>query len=769
MTVPRRQLDILASVLIGTLLSLSVTLCMLDALDLPLRPWVILAFGAGAAVWCALLVWNRPARCLAFVLGAGAAFCLLRFGDALFHIRSLVRAAAGILAEGEGSLMEGDMALRAILALLFSVIGFGLSRLQGGVYPAATICAAMALIGWRLSFRLTPLYAAPGALSLVLMYANAGEKRTGYWRALPLAAVITAIALICTPLSRPTWQPLSDAAERIRQMFEDYFFFTEARTAYSLAADGYQVMGERLGGPASPREGLVMEVETDEKLLLRGSVRRTYTGVSWSDGGVNSRYLYLDPTRLSTRDSVFSTRFNDFLPGHTRQVSVTFLSDGISTLFVPCRLVDLRLPIEVAAYYNDLGDVFITRGVLEGDRYDMTLFVPEHGDSMRQALLETQGREDRGYDNAQNGYLALPRGISQRVYALAEEITKDAPTPYDAALAIRDHLLRNYRYNPEVDYPPVNRDFVSWFLLDAREGYCSYFATAMTVLCRMAGLPARYVEGYQVTPNDTGVTQVRGSDAHAWVEVYFSGAGWLPFDPTPGYDWTAPDGPSPMPTPQPEGEDDQGQDDQSQEPEPTPTPEPDGGEPTPEPESDEEEQSEPTPPPEEPHSSPTPPPEPPENIDPPTTPPDPPRRHFPWWLVILLALLFAGVLLWRRLTATDPFRRARRLRDGDSQLMYWYLTLNRMLQICGFTPSSGQTPASFAEALKGSGPWSGDYTAFIQALCQRRYGGRKPAQEDVRLAQTAYRSLWRSMTRSQKLRAILDRLFRPLPDLKHVP
>lgn len=82
--------------------------------------------------------------------------------------------------------------------------------------------------------------------------------------------------------------------------------------------------------------------------------------------------------------------------------------------------------------------------------------------------------------------------------------------------------------------PPDNRDFVSWFLLDERQGYCTSFATAMAVMARMVGLPSRYVEGYAATPDADGVARVTQQNAHAWAEIYFTGFGWLPFDPTPG-------------------------------------------------------------------------------------------------------------------------------------------------------------------------------------------------------------------------------------------
>ena len=83
------------------------------------------------------------------------------------------------------------------------------------------------------------------------------------------------------------------------------------------------------------------------------------------------------------------------------------------------------------------------------------------------------------------------------------------------------------------DVPPDSQDFVTYFLYVGKEGYCTYYASAMTVMCRMAGLPARYVEGFEAQPAADGFAYVTGKDAHAWTEVYFKGFGWVPFDPTP--------------------------------------------------------------------------------------------------------------------------------------------------------------------------------------------------------------------------------------------
>ena len=130
-------------------------------------------------------------------------------------------------------------------------------------------------------------------------------------------------------------------------------------------------------------------------------------------------------------------------------------------------------------------------------------------------------------------YLALPESLPQRVIGLAEEFTADHPEPYARAEAIEAYL-RQYPYNLDVPLPPLDQDIVDYFLVDLQEGYCDYYATAMVVLARLAGLPARAVGGYApVVPDpESGIYQITGANAHTWVEIYFSGIGWIEFEPT---------------------------------------------------------------------------------------------------------------------------------------------------------------------------------------------------------------------------------------------
>lgn len=131
-------------------------------------------------------------------------------------------------------------------------------------------------------------------------------------------------------------------------------------------------------------------------------------------------------------------------------------------------------------------------------------------------------------------YLQLPEQLPERVKKLARDITAGKTTDYDRVKAIEEYLSAGFPYTLTPKATPKNRDFVDYFLFDLKEGYCSYYATAMTIMTRSLGIPARYVEGYILPPKaSSGSTyEVTNEQAHAWVEVYFEGFGWIPFEST---------------------------------------------------------------------------------------------------------------------------------------------------------------------------------------------------------------------------------------------
>ncbi len=132
-------------------------------------------------------------------------------------------------------------------------------------------------------------------------------------------------------------------------------------------------------------------------------------------------------------------------------------------------------------------------------------------------------------------YLELPPSVPGRVLDLARELTTNQPSPYDEAYAIQN-FLRTYTYTLDLPAPPAYRDVADYFLFDLKKGYCDYYATAMVVLARAAGIPARFVTGYASGEFDSDQNHytVTEADAHSWPEVYFPQYGWVEFEPTAG-------------------------------------------------------------------------------------------------------------------------------------------------------------------------------------------------------------------------------------------
>jgi hypothetical protein len=127
--------------------------------------------------------------------------------------------------------------------------------------------------------------------------------------------------------------------------------------------------------------------------------------------------------------------------------------------------------------------------------------------------------------------------LDPRIKKLAEKIVEKSHNDYDRAANIELYLKTHYGYTLDLTGRQTD-DPLAYFLFDRREGHCEYFAAAMTVMLRDLGIPARYVGGFLPGEyNDLGGDYIiRASDAHAWVEAYFPGYGWITFDPTPAGD-----------------------------------------------------------------------------------------------------------------------------------------------------------------------------------------------------------------------------------------
>jgi protein-glutamine gamma-glutamyltransferase len=122
-----------------------------------------------------------------------------------------------------------------------------------------------------------------------------------------------------------------------------------------------------------------------------------------------------------------------------------------------------------------------------------------------------------------------------RIEELAKQATSKAKDKYSKALALAQYLRTNYAYSLKLRGHPNSNDPLAMFLFETRSGHCEYFASAMAIMLRQLGIPARLVNGFQIGEyNRLGNNwTVRQHDAHSWVEAYFPPYGWIEFDPTP--------------------------------------------------------------------------------------------------------------------------------------------------------------------------------------------------------------------------------------------
>ena len=698
---------------------------------------------------------------LLFLCIAGIA---VRYAD---HLPALQTAVLLALSGQPLALAAYSVPIAVILCLSLTGVGASLARSDQAFFPLAllllTVLFAVSFLGPDVSaLSLLPL------LGALLLSARVSGVRPP--RAVLLAVLVLCGTLALSPLAGVTSPQLTAFAAKVRQTIDDYLFFTDARTAFSLTTTGWQPLGtNQLGGTVDPKDDPVMQVSASGRTLLRGAIRNNYTGSAWEDAAAGRRYLLISPRFAHLRRTLFDLNrppqaIRDQLPGY-ETIHVRMFADTASTLYLTQRF---RSPSGegIVPYFSPATEVFATRSLQAGDQYSfsgMRLTASTQG--VRRLVLSCAQQEDK-YQQT----LALPDGIDERVYSLVSQITASADNDFDRAMALCTYLQQTFPYSLEQNTPPPGKDFVSWFLLEEQRGYCTSFASSLAVMARIAGIPSRYVEGYAAEPDSDGVARVTQQHAHAWTELYFTGFGWLSFDPTPGlgtqarepgdnpeYGGQEPDsgqdGPTPSPSPSPEA---------TPTPTPAPTPVPT---PTPSP-TPEHNDLQVTPTPEiTPQPTPTPSPSPaptPLPTPEPTPPPEDQDKEPSAFLWLLLLLAAAVLMAALRLYLCTPARLARRQRNTADALLIWYRAAEQALECLGITAELGEAPASFllrAQETLGGKP---QLTRLGRALCISRYSRHKIKHAALDAAQALYAALLKRMTLRQRITLLRIRLVRGL-------
>ena len=758
--------------LIGMMLSLGLILPVLDALSIAAAGTAVFACLLTAAL-CVCAGLGGRTRWIALIGGGIILFFYLVPSGGLSRMGGMFSAAIHLVQGNAEPLRVYGDEVAVIITILLTAGGRAMARQVAGFYPALSLTIVATLIIWFTGSRESLWLIAPALVALAVLFARSVSENTPYARIVGASALTVLLAIGLTPTLPLSSSSLENFAERMRNYITDTFFFTELRTVYTIQVDGFKPLETRLGGPVNIQERPVMTVETETPLLLRGVTMNYYSGLSWADAVPSRRYLYADPRHRSIRaDIMDENRPPDALRGNGLfdpvTITITMQADSATTLFVPGRLAELRTPMTLVPYFNASGEIFITRALQAGDTYSLSAPIISANDARLPSLLAQAAAQASARN--MSDYLGLHEYIAADVYSLTENITAGCATPLEKALVIRNYLRNNYYYTLTPDMPPENQDFVSYFLLRGKEGYCTYFASAMAIMGRIAGLPTRYVEGYLVQPMD-GIALVTSKKAHAWAEIYFDGFGWIAFDATPsggmGGGSRPDDGgqhtndPQPEETPPPES------------PEPSPSPEPEQQDPLDDPNGG----ADSTPP--DGQEEPTPSPEPDQSTEQPPEPtPPPPDQSSPndngqkkpsrWWIWLLLLLLIAA-LVWRGIWTRPQMVATRQCHSDDERLLLWYRALLGLTTAWEVPALPPESPIQHALRIESALPKDCGLLAVADAVTLLGYGryGASPAQ--VEEAQRCYTTLHRSATLPVKARWLARRMLRGIGSVTQVP
>jgi protein-glutamine gamma-glutamyltransferase len=270
-------------------------------------------------------------------------------------------------------------------------------------------------------------------------------------------------------------------------------------------------------------DDLVMRVRTSAPAMWKGTIFDRYDGDAWT------KDTEAEPTLLSG-----DGRF--FYPSQFRSLGPR--AEVVQTFYIetemPNAIIAASQPDEVwfngPVSIDELGSLTTASTLTPGTVYSA---ISTRG-AATPGELRTVSRRTREVPDLITRYLQLPGDLPARIEELARRVTRDATNDYDRVKAIESYLKRNYRYSLDSPVPPAGQDAVDHFLFETDVGFCEQFASATAVMLRTLGIPARVVVGY--TPGDrnpfTGYHEVKASDAHSWIEVWFPNVGWYEFDPT---------------------------------------------------------------------------------------------------------------------------------------------------------------------------------------------------------------------------------------------
>jgi transglutaminase-like putative cysteine protease len=341
-----------------------------------------------------------------------------------------------------------------------------------------------------------------------------------------LAWILTSVA-VAAPLT-DAWRSFDGVWTGVKEQFDGVFGSLtnpQSRITGTSFGPGFAVRGEWISNDEE-----VLVLAASRPLYLRTATYDVYTGRGWERSDGPRRQVAagenLFDVATSERPTVREAVEIETVTVQMRQAIGRNLFTAGSPLKVYAPVV-----IHESGGQPVLGGIDAANAFGAGEAYQVSVAVSE----ATEAQLAAAGTD---YPASVRALYLSTAGVTDRVRQLAEDVTAGAASPYERAKALARYLSRDdsFHYSTRGALPKSGQDLVDFFLFDEtanRTGYCEYYASAMVMMARAVGLPARVAVGFapgEAAADDNYV--VRESDAHAWAEVYFPGYGWQIFEAT---------------------------------------------------------------------------------------------------------------------------------------------------------------------------------------------------------------------------------------------
>ncbi|AZB44725.1 DUF4129 domain-containing protein [Bacillus sp. FJAT-42376] len=338
------------------------------------------------------------------------------------------------------------------------------------------------------------------------------------------------LAGVAAPKAAPQWEdpvPFLTA----------YGSLDEALNGSGMKKIGYGTNDESLGGAFMQDDTPVLTASAERRHYWRVETKDVYSGKGWTASQNETQLTLAEKDGIRIRWSEEGTKTEKL------KAEIKIANEyRYNHVIYPLGLTEYVSDEAKGLLVNLNTEQITPSGLSSGEKiksYEVRYDYPSYDIPFLQGIKGTENVPD----DMMARYTQLP-DMPQRVLDLSKQLTSMDDNLYDKAKAIERHLNGpDFTYNTqEVGIPAKDQDYVDQFLFETKQGYCDNFSTSMTVLLRASGIPARWVKGYTEgnykgadTEGSGRIYEVTNNNAHSWVEVYFPGAGWVPFEPTKSF------------------------------------------------------------------------------------------------------------------------------------------------------------------------------------------------------------------------------------------